>query len=941
MSFLPRSLAICVALQLLGPAKGSMVQLKDNGYEDLVIAINPGLPEDGKIIDNIKAMVTEASTYLFQATHRRAYFKTVKILIPLTWKHAPAYLQPKTESFDKADVIIAEPFLKYGDDPYTLQYGGCGEPAKYIHFTPNFMTNDTVLQVYGPRGRVFVHEWAHLRWGVFDEYNNDRPFYISGSIKVEATRCSKDVHGIHGITECKGRSCTTRQCMPDTSTGLLEEGCTFIPEKYQTTTASIMYMQSLSTVVEFCDSSTHNTEAPNLQNRMCSSRSTWDVIMNSTDFKGVSPMGGTNLPAPPMFSLLQSRDRVVCLVLDISGSMSSSDRITRQYQASELFILQIIESGSFVGIVTFHSYASEASPLRQIIHEKSRRDLVSYLPKTPAGGTNICAGILKGLEVNRQNGNTFGTEIVLLTDGEDGSDTRRCIPDVTNSGVIVHIIALGPNAERALEEIATLTGGLRFLATDKLDTNGLADAFSGISSGNGNLSQQSIQLESNGLNVISQQCLAETVDIDSTVGNDTFFVVTWEVSTPAIEVVDPRGHKYSNKEFALDTTSKTARLSITGTAQAGIWKYKLCNTYTSAQALGITVTSRAANNNVPPITVKAHMNQDTTAYPNPMVVYAEVSQGFLPVVGANVTAIIDPEKGDPLILNLADNGSGADIAKNDGIYSRFFTEFKANGRYSLRVRVQGKDKTTKLGLRMQRSQALYVPGYIENGVFNMNPLRPALPDDDIQANLESFSRTASGGSFVVSAVPSGPAFPDIFPPCKITDLEARIEENKIDLSWTAPGGDLDAGQAAWYDIRMSTNPLELRDHFEKTTSVNASNLTPQPAGSAETFSFIPQNLSLANGTIIYFAVRAIDDAALQAEVSNTAQAARFIPSPMTPTSAPPPTTFTPAKSDSSSNSVILLTLIVCSTAVLISLVISITLCILSCNSKKTRPQTEL
>lgn len=40
-------------------------------------------------------------------------------------------------------------------------------------------------------GRVFVHEWAHYRWGVFDEYSNDMPFYVSRNSKaasVEATR---------------------------------------------------------------------------------------------------------------------------------------------------------------------------------------------------------------------------------------------------------------------------------------------------------------------------------------------------------------------------------------------------------------------------------------------------------------------------------------------------------------------------------------------------------------------------------------------------------------------------------------------------------------------------------------------------------------------------------------------------------------------------------
>lgn len=60
-------------------------------------------------------------------------------------------------------------------------------------------------------------------------------------------------------------------------------------------------------------------EAPNLQNKFCNYRSTWEVIMNSTDFASSSII---NTPLPdPTFTLMQTRDRVVCLVLDVSGSM--------------------------------------------------------------------------------------------------------------------------------------------------------------------------------------------------------------------------------------------------------------------------------------------------------------------------------------------------------------------------------------------------------------------------------------------------------------------------------------------------------------------------------------------------------------------------------------------------------------------------------------------
>lgn len=72
-------------------------------------------------------------------------------------------------------------------------------------------------------------------------------------------------------------------------------------------------------VVEFCTEKNHNKEAPNAQNQRCNLRSTWEVIQESEDFKQTTPM--TAQPPAPTFSLLQTRQRIVCLVLDKSGSM--------------------------------------------------------------------------------------------------------------------------------------------------------------------------------------------------------------------------------------------------------------------------------------------------------------------------------------------------------------------------------------------------------------------------------------------------------------------------------------------------------------------------------------------------------------------------------------------------------------------------------------------
>ncbi|PIO31632.1 hypothetical protein AB205_0092720, partial [Aquarana catesbeiana] len=87
-----------------------------------------------------------------------------------------------------AHVLIANTFLKIGDSPYTHQYGGCGEQGRFIHLTPDFLTNEDLISVYGAHGKLFVREWARFRWGVFEEYSTDQPFYISPNLQVEATR---------------------------------------------------------------------------------------------------------------------------------------------------------------------------------------------------------------------------------------------------------------------------------------------------------------------------------------------------------------------------------------------------------------------------------------------------------------------------------------------------------------------------------------------------------------------------------------------------------------------------------------------------------------------------------------------------------------------------------------------------------------------------------
>ena len=75
------------------------------------------------------------------------------------------------------------------------------------------------------------------------------------------------------------------------------------------------------------------------------------------------------------------------------------NRMRHLRSAAEVFLLHIIEIGSWVGIVTFDSDASEKAPLQQITNDAARQKLVQCLPTIGSGQTNICAGIRKGLKV--------------------------------------------------------------------------------------------------------------------------------------------------------------------------------------------------------------------------------------------------------------------------------------------------------------------------------------------------------------------------------------------------------------------------------------------------------------------------------------------------------------------------------------------------------------
>ena len=74
-----------------------------------------------------------------------------------------------------------------------------------------------------------------------------------------------------------------------------------------------------------------------------------------------------------------------------------------------------------------------------------------------------------------------------------------------------------------------------------------------------------------------------------------------------------------------------------------------------------------------------------------MSIYATVTQGLSPVIGAQVTATIESPSSafSPIEIRLRDDGLGPDLDKDDGIYSTIILNTEVTGKHTVSVNVVG------------------------------------------------------------------------------------------------------------------------------------------------------------------------------------------------------------------------------------------------------------
>uniref|UniRef100_H2XXP4 Calcium-activated chloride channel regulator 1-like n=1 Tax=Ciona intestinalis TaxID=7719 RepID=H2XXP4_CIOIN len=867
----------------LGSESNLVVKLQSNGYDGVLVAINPAVPENETLIRNIRDFFTRASHSLFILTKKRAYFRNINILVPKTWTGA-RYDTAIGLSYRKADVIVAPANSAKGNNPYTRQTGGCGDPGTYIHITPEYVYNPQE-HLYGPREKAIVHEWSHLRWGVFDEYatGNHKRHYIDSNNILQATR---QIAGEDQVMQYK--NCLRRPI--NITNQFAQMPVEFEGNEYRIR-STIQYKNDPNEPINF-----HNSEADNEQNAKCNLKSLWEVIGASPDFReGANPPNPNLRNLTPTFRVVKPpQNRRFVVVLDVSGSMRGK-RLLMMRQSTSEFISSLLSDGDKIGIVQFHSFAQTLLPIRHVNSQTDRFDICSRFPNRTGGSTCIGCGIQAAMqEMERDDPTEPCGHIVVLTDDEF-------------NGCTIDAIFLTTTQNTALVQLVNRTSGRWFFAQDR-DLRRLTGAFAVIADEDGDIRNlvSTVNLAYNNNNILmtnilqilyrqhnlsAEQNANGTVEIDKTVGLNTTFRFSYQIKPPCkFTLMCVSGTCEGHPLAQTDKSLKFIQFVIPGKATVGTWKYAINSKY--KDTVSLSVTSRTLEN-VQPIVVRTSTRSTSTRIAGPIVIEATVTHGDPgpPLLYLSVVAVIEKPDYTEERLILLDNGAGADNTINDGVYSRTFIGFRERGRYSIQTWFAGtvtgnreageslSNESNERGVftRVQTGTGIEFIGY--NRIMlsdNCSNIVYIMPGNKNGTPLSDNNRP-------VTTAPS--VRPDDLAPNRINDLTAvHVDPNDrnsgIRLSFTAPGDDADSGTGKNIIVMYLGNPNNLSTNFEENICPVTS-IQPQIANTRETFTIPSPNITGMTGSIrIAIAIIASDEVPNNSSVSNIVILRFFIQPPI-------------------------------------------------------------
>ncbi|KAK4328832.1 hypothetical protein Pmani_000774 [Petrolisthes manimaculis] len=343
----------------------------------------------------------------------------------------------------------------------------------------------------------------------------------------------------------------------------------------------------------------------------------------------------------------------------------------------------------------------------------------------------------------------------------------------------------------------------------------------------------------------------------------SLLIITTLHHAKVVELRDPSG---TEVDLVRDTNQRF--WAVIGAGSGGLYSYTTKFLTTSIHfPLSINLEVYERRNEVQPgilVTLNTNSASHVPLEPGspPLVVWAQVTQGGRPVVGAKVTLIVTHLSHDGpthMTVELLDNGNAEpDVRAQDGVYTRYVTWLPGEGRYSL----------TAIATDHQGAASVLTPRRRDGRM--------------VPVSAGQFEESSASLALTVARVTSA----DLVPPSRVTDLAVtHVHNTTVNLTWSAPGGDLDQGSAWRYELKMYTERGTLSEERFNTSTIavyciahdlRAPTQTPAPYGTPQ---HCLTELPFTN-LRWYFAIRAVDVANNTGRISNIVSA--FVPDPPTP-----------------------------------------------------------
>jgi hypothetical protein len=219
------------------------------------------------------------------------------------------------------------------------------------------------------------------------------------------------------------------------------------------------------------------------------------------------------------------------------------------------------------------------------------------------------------------------------------------------------------------------------------------------------------------------------------------------------------------------------------------------------------------------------------------------------------------------MMALLDSGNGdPDLARGDGVYSKYLAQPLEEGRYTVDLRVTSSESLPAF-VGHEASAAMTGMGHRSGSSGAANSM---------VEKLGPFSRIVKGHSFRV--VKSLRRQSDSVPPARVMDLQVDVltSSQQLEFTWTAPGDDYDEGRPTSYQLFYSADP----DVFYATaeTAAGAADLIEsfsavKHAGGPESHRIFVK----AFNQNLFYALVAVDDEGNMGHLSNIVKA--YMPQP--------------------------------------------------------------